>query len=1076
MREKIILILIILYLSIQVYSQTGDYAKYEITNYTSFDYSWEEQNFAITNDNRGVMYFGNNKGILEYDGKNWKKILTTNNIYIRVLAKNDKGIVYVGTKNEFGFLTVDSKGELIYTILQKNLNDEIIKIYCLDNKIYFCSKLKIYIYQNNKSIKTINLLANNDFTFVVDNKIITCNTDSGLYVLENNELTKYLSHENLKGKTYKGIFKFSSDELLLVTRRNFFIYNTKTKTLLKDFFNPATIEFVKSGIYCALKINDYKYAIGTEKKGIIIIDNNGNIINQINKTNSNKINDDQITNLFLDNSLNLWATTFNGISKIEINTGIEKFGKENNLNGIVTEIKMFNNNLFLTTTYSTYNYVFAKDSFKVCFNKFDELENGNWDLDNNNNYIYISNDYGIYSIDKNNYINHILSKKSIRQICFFSNNKILILDDLYKLYISKIQNGMIENLQLINLENNIVSLNEYKPNNFIFTDSNSKIYKLTINENDTIVKEITKNEEQLKKSKYRVCSFLFENNVLIVSDKGIYEYNALTENLNTFLGFTERYSKLNINNIYNYKNEYYINYSDEKGAWIDKVTILDNNKIEIDSVTFKRITNKQIYVVFPDSNYVWIGVNNAVYKYNKNYKRDYDLQFNTLINKITIGKDSVIFNGIFLKKNKRDDSIFYSLDTVQNLEQILKIKFKLNSLVFEYSSAFYENEINTLFSYKLEGFNEEWSQWTNNSKAVFTNLNEGEYTFKVKAKNIYGYQSTIAEYKFEILPPWYRTYAAYFLYIVLLALFVWLLVYLNTRRLREQKKYLEQVVKERTLEIVLQKDAIELKNTELESQKKVIEHKNKEITDSIHYAQRIQNAVLPRRNILDELFPQNFILFKPRDIVSGDFYWFEKLGDYFIIAAADCTGHGVPGAFMSMVGMSFLNEIVRKKEVDSSAKILDELREKIKQTLHQNAEGDIQKDGMDISLYVINLQTMQLQYSGAHNPLYIIRNKELIEFKADRQPIGIHVKESNFKFEEIQLQKDDVVYNFSDGYVDQISGETKKKYLSKNLKILLTSIADKPMPEQYEIVASIIHNFQGTEEQVDDILMLGIKI
>ena len=283
-------------------------------------------------------------------------------------------------------------------------------------------------------------------------------------------------------------------------------------------------------------------------------------------------------------------------------------------------------------------------------------------------------------------------------------------------------------------------------------------------------------------------------------------------------------------------------------------------------------------------------------------------------------------------------------------------------------------------------------------------------------------------------------------------------------------------------EIEAQRDEVRIQRDEVIVQKEEIEHQKKEITDSIHYAQRIQQAVLPLQNELQEAVSDFFIFFKPRDIVSGDFYWINQIDNNIIIAVADCTGHGVPGAFMSMLGISYLNELVTSDNFENAGKTLDLMREKVKTSLRQTGKKAEQKDGMDIVLIAINIETKMLQYAGANNPLVLVRNNELSVIKPDRMPIGIHGREKPFTNNEVQLQKDDVIYAYSDGFQDQFGGEKGRKFLSKRFKNLLFDIHKNTLPEQHEILEKTLSQWQNPEtsqnhyEQVDDILIVGIKI
>jgi tetratricopeptide (TPR) repeat protein/serine phosphatase RsbU (regulator of sigma subunit) len=260
-------------------------------------------------------------------------------------------------------------------------------------------------------------------------------------------------------------------------------------------------------------------------------------------------------------------------------------------------------------------------------------------------------------------------------------------------------------------------------------------------------------------------------------------------------------------------------------------------------------------------------------------------------------------------------------------------------------------------------------------------------------------------------------------------------------------------------------------------QKSIVEEKNKDILDSINYAKRIQDALLKEEQHASAFPLNHFILFKPKDIVSGDFYWhIEKQGCLFL-AAVDCTGHGVPGAFMSMLGISFLNEITAKEELISPAEILERLREKIIKELSQKGEDGESKDGMDISLIRLNLATKELQWAGANNPLWIVNrfSKELTEIKPDKQPIGFYHDQKPFTNHTLLLKKEESIYLFTDGYADQFGGEKEKKFKYSKLKELIISIQDKTIQEQKEELNASFESWKGNLSQVDDVCIIGLK-
>jgi serine phosphatase RsbU (regulator of sigma subunit) len=263
-------------------------------------------------------------------------------------------------------------------------------------------------------------------------------------------------------------------------------------------------------------------------------------------------------------------------------------------------------------------------------------------------------------------------------------------------------------------------------------------------------------------------------------------------------------------------------------------------------------------------------------------------------------------------------------------------------------------------------------------------------------------------------------------------------------------------------------------NTRIQSQKLMLEQKNTEITDSITYAKRIQAAILPPMASFKEKFPNAFILYKPKDIVAGDFYWMKTVGDIVLFAAADCTGHGVPGAMVSVVCSNALNESVKELQTGEPAQILEMTRTLIKESL--SSEIDNVNDGMDIALCAINYKKMVISFSGANNPLYILRDEKLIELKGDKQPVGNHYKEKVFTEHKFNLEKGDTLYTFTDGYADQFGGPKGKKFMYKKFKDLLIKISTQPIEYQQEVLNQTFEDWKGDLEQIDDVCVIGVKV
>ena len=390
----------------------------------------------------------------------------------------------------------------------------------------------------------------------------------------------------------------------------------------------------------------------------------------------------------------------------------------------------------------------------------------------------------------------------------------------------------------------------------------------------------------------------------------------------------------------------------------------------------------------------------------------------------------------------------------------MKLNYKERSILFEYYSICLKNPDVVKYRVKLEGADKDWQPVTTQPQANYPALSPGKYTFMVKACNSEGiWNSKPVTFHFIIKPPFYFTW--WFILLSILIIVVAVVVYIRVREqnLVKEKLILEEKVVERTAEVV-QKSMI-------------IEEKNRDIMASIRYAERIQRAMLPR----EDTFEETFVLFLPKDIVSGDFYWMYDNGDTQFIAAVDCTGHGVPGAFMSIIGHNSLNKVVREYGLTRPSAILDQLNIEVIKSILQSQEKGI-NDGMDLALIAYHKKTCTLEFAGAYNPLYLVRNGEVTVYKADRFPIGISTMEQKKTFTNVvvDIKPGDMLYMTSDGYADQFGSAEVKKFKTVNIKRILSEIWNLPVQVQKERLEKEIMDWKGDLPQVDDIMFIGTKI
>lgn len=406
-------------------------------------------------------------------------------------------------------------------------------------------------------------------------------------------------------------------------------------------------------------------------------------------------------------------------------------------------------------------------------------------------------------------------------------------------------------------------------------------------------------------------------------------------------------------------------------------------------------------------------------------------------------------------------------DSIYSTNEPVRLPYGVYKVRFEYIGINLSNPDQVTYRYKLDGF-DDWSEPTRETFAKYSRIEDGDYTFMLSACDGNGNcTGEVAMINISVKIPIWKTWWFIVSLVIIAIVSVFLIIKIRERNQKALQEYLEQQLDERTREVIHQKEEIEIKN--------------RDITDSINYAQRIQASILPSVQRLHDTFDGSFVFYQPRDIVSGDFYWYDRLDDdRFMIVCADSTGHGVPGAFMSMIGTTLIKDICLRENVTTPSEVLKTLDEEVREALHQNKETDGSNDGMDIIVAEINLKTNKFVVSSAMRPVILYKGGEQLYVKGSRSSIGGQlddtVIEKEFSNEEFQLSKGDIIYMFSDGYPDQFGGPLGRKFKMVRLKNLLRDIHDKPMEEQHNYVKSNFFLWKEDLDQVDDVLFMGIKI
>ncbi|MGZ3884202.1 MAG: two-component regulator propeller domain-containing protein [Bacteroidia bacterium] len=399
-----------------------------------------------------------------------------------------------------------------------------------------------------------------------------------------------------------------------------------------------------------------------------------------------------------------------------------------------------------------------------------------------------------------------------------------------------------------------------------------------------------------------------------------------------------------------------------------------------------------------------------------------------------------------------------STDTAITYKKALTLSWRENYFQFEVAALDYNEPSKNRYMFKLEGYDTEWSEPTNVRYISYTELPGGEYTLKVKASNNDGvWNETPFQMHITVIPPFWKTAWFFVLVSLLGVLTVVLYTRYRTQTIKKENKILENKVSERTKELA---------------------EKNRDITSSIEYARRIQEAILPAKDFVFSKFENAFILYKPKDIVSGDFYWFGMKDGYRIFAVVDCTGHGVPGAFMSMIGHNLLNQIVQEKGITDPGEILNQLHHGIQNALKQGRNEINTNDGMDVSLLSLHEGDEEVRWAGAFRPMIIVRTDSTLEkYDGNKYPVGGAQLDTarTFTTQRIALKKGDTMYLFSDGYADQFGGDKGKKLMVKRFYDMLLSMQGAALTEQRDVLEKTFEQWRGNHEQVDDVLVVAIR-
>ena len=847
MIKKILSFFILLFITINIYTQTPF-----IRNFSPEAYKASGQNWAIVQNNQGIMYFANNIGVLEYDGTNWRVISTPRRA--RSLCIDSMGVIYVGLETDFGYLQSDSTGRLHYISLKDKIPKEhqdvnqIWNIYTLGSKIIFVATHKLFILQNNRIDV---LLIDNGFRndFVLNDRFYIEKKKGGLYLLENDSLLPLPGNEDLYTKYIMALLPYENEDILMATlRKGIYIYNPNKSPFLRKpkGFEAVDNFLIKNQAYTGIMLNNGHFAFGSRKEGIIVFDKLGKIHNHYNKENGLQSNTPYY--LFTDLNGQLWAALQNGISLIMNNLPFSYYTDKNGLDGSVYCIQKFKNKLYVGTS----NNLYVQNT-ENNFERIEGTTGQNFFLLPANEKLLLGNcPKGIFEINDNQALQQSSALKNAPSTVAITLRKhpnyiitqvwdqglALIEYKNTKWIFRHIIKGFDKNARYIEEDN--------KEN--IWINANNELYKLRLNESldSVILTQEFKGEKYHLPESFIMPYRLNNGDIIFSSEKGIFRYLPDKDNFEEHPDFP-MISRF----VFPFKQ-------DKNGnIWFEEIAdgnIAEkgimrpiNGTYEINKTPFLKFTESTVpndcsLYPYTDS-LVYFGTNKGLLEYHPKQIVNYDIPFNTLIREIFV-TDSLFYGGA-------------ATDSLSISDDPLILKYKDNNLFFHYSATFFEDSDKNLFSYRLIGSSDTtWSVWTNDHKKEYTNLQEGKYIFEVKSQNIYRKQGNIASYTFEILPPWHRTWLAYILYGLLATGFVIIIIRLNSARLKKHNELLKQIVNKRTADLSNQKEKLQIQAEELKANNEKLRllnaTKDKFFTLISHDLRSPFNSILGFTNLLVE--------------------------------------------------------------------------------------------------------------------------------------------------------------------------------------------------------------------------------
>ena len=1089
-------------------AQVNRYGLPPIHNYHHSETGGGERNWGITQDRRGVIYVANDEqGILEYDGTFWRVYAVPGNVSVRSVLAADDGFVYTGLEGDFGRLEPGPGGTLSYRSLLDSAQrrtyaeDDFWRIYEVEGKIYFSGRSANLVYDaGSERLSIIDLPDGTFLTFFIGTEMYISNAGSGLLKHTGEQFVPVRGGEHLKGKFLSGLVSMEPGQLLASTFNHLlYLIDTRQGTVDSTFLESSLMENLSAARIIFMQRKGGNIYTGTREQGLFVFNEKWELVERYSENEG--LLDNAIPFFIFDRDKNgghaLWIAHWKGVSRVDMNSPFRSVSIRSGIGDMygrgrgdqITDLEQFGEDLYISTLSGIHRHLHHQENMRLRPLRGIRGEVNDLQLIHpvaGKEFLLAAGHDRTYVFDPGMQVNSIPE----------GAQKLLVdRDDPGRIYLGGEQltafqysEGQWQKVMEMEAGGDIRDMCQ-DGYGLIWIHSRQGLHRLELRGNSEPVLTFIGGDDSSVPGITGVFTEPEGEELLAGTREGLYRYNYLMERLL----YDSVYNSILPEGRNNIRT---VHWGSDSLIWISFENVHRDWRVLAARKTGSgiRVVHDRPFralsprfptgVIYTDpDDELWLTRGNELIHFDGTGCSEAADPPGVLIRKVWITGDSLLFDGVYFHREP-SGAIDILQDQVAEIEP--RIRHHYRDIEFQWSSPYYEHERHVHFSHQLEGFSDSWSQWTPERSARYTNLPYGRYVMQVKARNVFGDESEPVSYAFTILRPWYSNVAALLVYVILLAsLVIFVLIY--TRKLRARAELLERQNREIELqkteleqlneEITLQRDEIEAQRDSIADQKELIDRQNLAMTDSIKYARRIQDAMLPAGEVMQYLLPKHFVFYRPRDIVSGDFYWVDKKDETVLIAVADCTGHGVPGAFMSMLGISLLNETSGKFKGLPTHIIMDELRDQVIAALGQTGERHEAKDGIEMSLLAIQPDTREIQFTGANQDLWVFREGKLEVIRGDRMPVGIHSEGGKpFTAQSFQLNRGDVLYMVTDGYPDQFGGQGRKKYGTSRMRDLLGRIQTKIMHDQKVTVEKEFEDWKGDQEQIDDVLMIGIKL